>query len=299
MPVATSRLAPPTTLDPQLCTSASTAPAGAEWLHEVKYDGWRLLARKHGRDVRLYTRGGVEWSERLPNLAAAVRSLNVYDVWMDGEIVYLDDQGFPDFVALQHAMRARAERRLVYQVFDMPWLNGESLARATVLERKARLRELVTDATPCIRFVEHIVGNGPAVFEQASALDLEGIVSKRIASRYHAGERTRDWLKVKSWRTRSVVIGGVQFDVDGRLEAVLIGTPDNGGLKYEGRVELGMLGKLRDRMASLGSQDCPFLGEWNASERRIWLRPEIRVEVRALPQRAGAVLRHATIVRSE
>src|SRR5262245_59493364 len=109
MTVATPRHSIPTALQPQLCTSASEPPSGDEWLHEVKYDGWRLMVRKSGDDVWLYSRGGVEWSERLPKLAAAVRSLNARDVWLDGEIVYLDDAGFPDFHALQHAMRTRAE----------------------------------------------------------------------------------------------------------------------------------------------------------------------------------------------
>jgi bifunctional non-homologous end joining protein LigD len=164
----------------------------------------------------------------------------VHDVWIDGEIIYLDDHGFPDFGALQHAMRTREERRRVYQVFDLPWLDGESLCRLSVLERKARLRELVTNLARCIQFTSHIVGTGPEVFGQANALDLEGIVSKRIASHYHAGERTRDWLKAKCWRTRAVTIGGVQFDHDGRLEAILAGSPQHGALRYEGRVELAL-----------------------------------------------------------
>jgi bifunctional non-homologous end joining protein LigD len=169
MLVATPRHAMPTTSKPQLCSSAPKAPEGDSWVHELKWDGWRLLARKQGREVRLYSRGGVEWSERLPKLAAAVCSLGARDAWLDGEIVYLDDDGFPDFVALRHAMRARAERRLVYQAFDLPWFNGESLARETVLDRKARLREFVSYAVvPCMRYVDHIVGNGPAVFDQAA-----------------------------------------------------------------------------------------------------------------------------------
>jgi ATP-dependent DNA ligase len=119
-------------------------------------------------------------------------------------------------------------------------------------------------------------------------------------SGYHAAERTRDWLKVKSWRACSVVIGGVHFASDGRLKAVLVGTRDNGALKYEGRVELalGKLGKLRERMATLATRECPFAGAWRDDERRIWLRPEIAIEVRALPQRSGTLLRHATFVRA-
>jgi bifunctional non-homologous end joining protein LigD len=173
----------PALLEPQLCTAAPRAPSGDDWLHEIKYDGWRLLARKQGTRVRLYSRGGVEWSERLPKLAAVIRSLSVDGVWIDGEIVCLDDMGFPDFVALQHAMRARDERRLVYYMFDLPWLDGESLCRESVLDRKAKLGEVVADSDPRIRFTDHIVGGGPGVFAQANALDLEGIVSKRISRR--------------------------------------------------------------------------------------------------------------------
>jgi bifunctional non-homologous end joining protein LigD len=286
-------------LEPQLCTAAPSAPSGDEWIHEIKYDGWRLLARKQGSVVRLYSRGNVEWSERLPKLADAVRSLDVADAWLDGEIVCIDDRGCPDFHALHHAIRARNEHRLVYQVFDAPWLNGEPLWTQSLLDRKAKLRDTIVDCSR-IRFTNYVVGNGPDVYRQADKLELEGIVSKRIDSRYRAGERTRDWLKVKVWRLRSLVIGGVQFDHDGRLEAVLVGTPVAGALRYEGRVELalGKLGKLRERMATLGAHDCPFAGEWPASERRLWLRPELRIEVRALPQPSGSMLRHATFVRA-
>src|SRR5262245_61986220 len=139
MPIATPRQRTPSILERQLCTSAHKPPSGDEWLHEVKYDGWRLMARKCGDDVRLYSRGGVEWSERLPKLTDAVRSLGAGDAWLDGEIVYLDDAGFPDFHALQDAMRTRTEQRLVYHVFDLPWLNGKSLCALSVLDRKARL----------------------------------------------------------------------------------------------------------------------------------------------------------------
>jgi bifunctional non-homologous end joining protein LigD len=294
MPSATTRIHIPSTLEPQLCTASPKAPSGDEWLHELKYDGWRLLARKQERTVRLYSRGGAEWSDRLPRIANAVRSIRATDAWLDGEIVCVDHSGFPDFNALHHALRSKDECRLVYQVFDLPWLNGESLQRLCITERKARLRDILIAGSRFVRFADHVIGNGPAVFAQADSLDLEGIVSKRIASIYRPGERTRDWLKVKSWRTRTLTIGGVQFNADGRLEAMLVGTPANGALRYEGRVELalGKLGKLRERMAILGAHECPFHGEWGENDRRVWLRPELTVEIRALPQRAGTRLRH-------
>jgi bifunctional non-homologous end joining protein LigD len=174
------------------------------------------------------------------------------------------------------------------------------LQRLYVTESKARLHNILIAGSRFVRFTDHVIGNGPAVFAQADALDHEGIVTKRIASAYHPRGRTRDWLKVKSWRTRALTIGGVQFDHDGRLEAVLVGTAANGALRYEGRIELalGNLGKLRERLAIIAAHDCPFHGEWRESDRRVWLRPELSVEIRALPQRAGTLLRHATFVRA-
>ena len=121
MPIVSAIAAPvteiPVLIAPQLCTLVECPPSGADWLHEIKYDGWRLLARKHGDDLRLYTRGGIEWSERVPRLVDAIRSLNVASAWLDGEIVHLDDAGFPDFERLQHDIRTGDERGLVFQVF--------------------------------------------------------------------------------------------------------------------------------------------------------------------------------------
>ena len=286
----------PAPLEPQLCTLVEQPPVGDDWLHEIKYDGWRLLARKQGSDVRLYTRGGVEWSQRLPRLVEAVRGLAVDSAWLDGEIVRLDDDRFPDFEQLQRDMRARAERNLFYQVFDLPWLHGEDLTRWPLLDRKTRLRETISNSEQRIRFTDHLVGNGADVFARADALDLGGIVSKRIEGTYLPGVRSRDWQKAKCWRTLTVVIGGVAFDKGGHFEGLLAGTPTDGGLRYEGLVEFGLsrLGDLRQLCFELATTEQPFIGEWKPSDRRFWLRPEVGIEIRALPRRPGRFLRHAT-----
>jgi bifunctional non-homologous end joining protein LigD len=289
----------PTFLEPQLCTLVARPPSGSDWLHEIKYDGWRMLARKQSDDVRLYTRGGVEWSQRLPRLVDAIRELPIASGWLDGEIVHLDDAGCPDFEQLQRDMRARAERRLVFHVFDLPWLDGEDLTRRPLVDRKMLLHGAVKDAGPRIRFTDHIVGGGPDVFARADPLDLEGIVSKRIDSAYHAGVRSRDWQKAKCWRTLTAVIGGVLFDRDGHIEGLLAGTPTDDGLRYEGLVEFGLprIGNLREMILDLATTESPFTGEWKPSPRRFWLRPEVAVEIRALPRRPGRPLRHATLQR--
>jgi bifunctional non-homologous end joining protein LigD len=249
-------------------------------------------------DGRLYTRGVVEWSHRLPRLVEAIRGLSVESAWLDGEIVHLDDAGFPDFEQLQRDMRARAEQRLVYHVFDLPWLNGEDLTRRRLLDRKAMLAETVRDAGSRIRFTDHIVGSGTDVFARADALNREGTVSKRIESAYYAGVRSRDWQKAKCWRTLTVTVGGVLFDREGHIEGLLAGTPTDDGLRFEGLVEfaLARIAGLRELILELATAESPFVGEWNPSVRTFWLRPEVEIEIRALPRRPWRPLRHATVL---
>jgi len=266
----------PALLEPQLCTHVEQPPRGVNWLHELKYDGWRLLARKHRDDVQLYTRGGIEWSQRLPRLVEADRNLRVDSAWLDGEIVHLDDAGFPDFEQLQRDMRARAERRLVFHVFDVPWLNGEDLTRRPLLERKTLLREGIEGCDPQIRFTDYVVADGADVFARADALDLEGIGSKRVDSGYYPGVRSREWQKVKCCRTLTVTIGGVQFDGDGHIEGLLVGTPTPDGLRFEGRAEFGLsrVGDLRQLLLERTTSASPFIGEWRSEPLRVdpsWL----------------------------
>lgn len=285
----------PTSLSPQLCTLVPDVPDGAEWLHEIKYDGWRLLARKDGSDVRLYTRGGVEWSARLPKLADAVRQLPVRSAWLDGEIVHLDAKGYPQFERVMPCVRTSNEAAIFYHVWDLPWLDGRSLTDQPLLERKAVLSEICEQSSGRIRFTSHVVGQGPAFFRAVDTHDLEGIVAKRAASRYHAGQRTRDWLKVKCWRTYNLLVGGVERDGEGRLSALLVGSPEGGRLRYEGRVEFGLHRVRQVWDAKPPAVACPFR-EKLRDDRRTWLEPRFAIEVRALPRSGSGGLRHATAV---
>src|SRR4029079_178813 len=129
---------------------------------------------------------------------------------------------YPRFDLLHRAIRSRDEARLYLQVWDAPWLKNRSLGDRPLLERKDSLEQALANAPTRIRLTKHVVGQGPAFFRAADQHDLEGIVSKRAMSRYHAGERTRDWLKVKCWRTHHFVVGGVERDDEGRLAALLV-----------------------------------------------------------------------------
>jgi bifunctional non-homologous end joining protein LigD len=291
----------PSSLAPQLCTLVSgvaEVPSGDEWLHEIKYDGWRLLARKDGDKVGLFTRGGIEWSARLPTLTAAIRRLSVRNAWLDGELVYLDERGYPRFEKVLSCVRASDERSLYFQVWDLPWRNGRSLMDRRLIERKRALATVISDQLGRIRLTRHVVGQGAAFFQAADAHNIEGIVSKRADSRYHPGQRTRDWLKVKCWRQYRLVIGGIERDDEGRLAALLVGSRDGDRLRYEGRVEFGLHRLNRVRAAWLdarGAADSPFRDGPSASG-RMWLDANVPITVRALPRAAGEPLRHAVAI---
>jgi bifunctional non-homologous end joining protein LigD len=289
-------MAVPKTIQPQICTSSESTFEGDAWLHEIKYDGWRLMARKDGAAVQLLTREGVDMTAQLPKIAAEITALDVRDAWFDGELVYVNQQSVPDFGSLMGSVRAADERRLFCQVFDTPWYDGRSLAKMPLIERKFLLGELLEGREAKVRFTDHVVGRGRDVFAGADRMDLEGIVSKRADSPYRAGVRSRDWLKVKCWRTHAFVLGGIERDDEDRVTALLVGSVDGSGLRYEGRVEFG-LGRVSSTLENATPiAECPF-GEI-ISRRRTWLEPRTIIELRALPRAVGAPLRHATALRA-
>ena len=294
---ATKRPSIPPTLSPQLCTLADSTHDGGAWLHEIKYDGWRLLARKFGADVTLFTREGVDLTAQLPKLAAEIAALPVKSAWLDGELVYFNDQSFPDFDSLMGRVRAGDERRLFYQVFDMPWYDDRNLTKMPLVERKFLLGHLLDGREAKLRFTDHILGDGPRVFHGANGMDLEGIVSKRVDSPYRTGRRSRDWLKVKCWRTHAFVVGGIDHDENDRVEALLVGSLDGTRLRYEGRVEFGLsrVSSIWENVQPIASS--PFI-DVSSSRRRIWLEPRTIIELRALPRVLGRPLRHATALRA-
>src|SRR4051812_27852767 len=162
----------PPLLAPQLCTLSPATHDGDAWLHEIKYDGWRLLARKDGKHVRLFTRGGHEWHARLPALTRAIAVLPVRSGWLDGELVYLDANGYPSFERLAGRIRAGDESRLFYQVWDMPWRNTRDLSALPLIERKALLGIALANAGTRVRYTAHTIGDGQAFFDRVNALDL-------------------------------------------------------------------------------------------------------------------------------
>jgi len=272
---------------PQLCTVRSTPPEGDRWLHEVKWDGYRIVASVVGGRARLWSRNGIEWTGKVPELAAAIAALDVTSAQLDGEMVVLRD-GRDDFNALQGRLSAENREPAVYMLFDLPHWNGRSLRKVELIERKALLHELLKTApSPALRFSEHVIGNGSEVFAKAVAAGLEGIISKRVDSGY-SGSRNGDWVKIKGRPSDEFVVVGFTEPKGSRtgIGALLLARPHGDGLRYAGRVgtgfDQGLLEKLRERLGksvvAKPPADIALLARKDR-ELAIWVKPKLIVEV--------------------
>ena len=250
--------------EPQLATLAKAPPAGDAWLHEIKYDGYRMGCAIAGDGVRLTSRNGLDYTSALPELVAEAKALPVRSALLDGEVVVLLEDGRASFQALQQAMADRKARaRLVYLVFDLLEVNGESLLEQPLEARKDRLRQLIGGSATRLRYSDHVIGHGDAFFEQATKLGVEGIVSKRRDGVYQPGRRS-GWLKIKCLREQPFVVGGYtdQEGMVGGLGALLVGHYEQGRLTFAGRVGTGFTQKissgLLERLRPLARRTSPF-----------------------------------------
>jgi bifunctional non-homologous end joining protein LigD len=250
---------------PQLATLAKAPPAGDEWLHEIKYDGYRMGCAVFPRGVRLTSRNALDYTSAFPEIAADAKALGVRSALIDGEVAVLLDDGRASFQALQQAMSSPSARAgLVYLVFDLLELDGEPLLNQPLEARKARLKTLVERGGAArIRYADHVVGHGSAFYAQATKLGIEGIVSKRRDAVYQPGRRA-GWLKIKCLREQPFVIGGYtdQEGMHGGLGALLVGYYAGGRLTFAGRVGTGFTQKsgaaLLARLTPQARRTSPF-----------------------------------------
>ncbi|MFP4222978.1 MAG: DNA ligase D [Phycisphaeraceae bacterium] len=305
--VAGAKKAPlPAQPRPMLATAADEPPEGERWLHEIKFDGYRLLCRVEGGRPRLLTRSGQDWTDRFPGIAAAAAHLPVDQALLDGEAVVLGPDGRSDFQALQNALRDRRRGQPILYAFDLLHLGGYDLTGAKLVERKRLLRELLASAGDAaagsIRLSTHLVGRGEQVRDKACDLGVEGIVSKRANGQYQMGRRSRTWLKVRCMSADDFVIVGYTDPAGSRvgLGALLLADRLEGGrLRYAGKVGTGFdevtLEELAERLGEMEQVDPP--GELaNAPDRRgvHWARPELVAEVAYAERTEGGQLRHPT-----
>ncbi len=270
---------------PQLCTLVEQPPLGDEWLHEIKYDGYRLLARVKDGRARLFTRRAADWTERFAGLAPALAELPLESAWLDGEAVVFEPDGSTSFEGLQQALSG-GPGSIEYLAFDLLYLDGRDLREEPLIERKALLDEILSEAAPPLRYVEHLQGSGADFRTAACDYRLEGVVSKRADSRY-VGRRSTTWRKCKCGRRQEVVVGGYTAPGGARIGfgALLIGVHQGDALRYAGRVGSGFddrtLGDLTRRLEKLRRADPPFADPPRGAEARgaTWVEPELVAEV--------------------
>jgi bifunctional non-homologous end joining protein LigD len=301
-----ARAALPQWIRPQLTQLVTEAPEGDQWLHEIKYDGFRMHARLDHGAARLLTRNGLNWTGKYPQIAAAVSSLRAGQAYLDGELCGVRPDGLTSFSMIQMASDAGNAAGLVFFLFDLLHLDGEDLTARPLTERKTRLAGLLERAGPSLHYSDHHIGLGPAFYEKACALSVEGIVSKRADAAYAPGNRGL-WLKVKCLnREEFVVIGWT--DPEGSrplLGALLLGYYDPAGkLTYAGRVGTGInqaeLARLWRRLQPLAIDKMPLdvppprstrFGSPLVLSRVHWVRPELVAEVRYLTWTGDNLLR--------
>jgi bifunctional non-homologous end joining protein LigD len=290
----------PAFVAPQLATLVATAPAGDEWLHEMKFDGYRVLCRIDRGSVRLLSRNGKDWTDRVPGIARAAARLGVGAAMLDGEVAVVLPNGVTSFNALQNALGGAGGDEPVYFVFDLVHLDGSDLTRTPLEERKRALRAVLEagNAGPTLRYSDHVAGNGEAFLRHACRMALEGVVSKRRDAPYESG-RGRSWLKAKCIQEQEFVVGGFT-DPEGRrtgIGALLLGVHDaDGELVYVGKVGTGFSAReavaLRQRLAKLEIANPPFARRPPGAGRAHWVRPEVVGEVEFTEWTPDGRLRH-------
>jgi bifunctional non-homologous end joining protein LigD len=278
---------PPRFADPQLATLVDAVPAGNDWIHEIKFDGYRALIAAAGGDVRVYTRKGLDWTDKFQPLAQAVAALDLPPCLIDGEITAPGADGNPSFSALQNELKrghGAQKSRMDFHAFDLLSLEGADLRSLPQIERKERLEALLSHAEPPIRVADHVIGAGEKLYEAMCKAGLEGIIAKRIDAPYR-GTRSRSWVKVKCTRRQEfVVIGWTKSTAKARPFASLyLAQYEGKDLVYKGKVGTGFdtktLADLAERMKPL-ARDKPAAEVPRAEARGgQWIEPKLVAEI--------------------
>ena len=288
----------PNFIEPQLATLRDEPPAGDDWLHELKFDGYRIQALIAGHQVRLITRNGKDWTGRYPTVASALAGLKVKSAAIDGELVALDEHGHSHFSSLQAATNDGADAALAFYAFDLLSLDGKDMRKKPLTERKAALEKLLPAKDEVVRYSDHIEGKGEDVIAKACNMHLEGIISKKKTARYKSGRGT-SWVKSKCVGRDEFVIGGYRkSDKKGRpFASLLLGEFEGDRLIYRGRVGTGFNEALMDDLAgamkSLERKTAPF-DTLPADARRgaVWLTPKLVGEIAYTERTPDGHLRH-------
>ena len=296
-----NKVALPSLIAPQLATLVETPPAAGNWLYEIKYDGYRMLARIEAGKARLYSRNGHDWG-----VASALSKLETDHTWLDGEVVVLDAHGVSSFQALQNAFERRSDSGVLYFVFDLLYEGGADLRALPLVERKQRLRNLLDGAgSPLVLYSEHLEGSADQALATACRMGLEGLIGKRGDAAYLSG-RSRSWIKIKCRKRQEFVVGGYTDPAGSSRQgfgALLLGLHDeDGALRYVGRVGSGFddrtLQQLHARLQRLVRKQPAFVNppRHKAREGLHWVRPSLVAEVNFTSWTDEGLLRQASFL---
>jgi bifunctional non-homologous end joining protein LigD len=284
---------------PELATLDSELPTGPNWLHEVKYDGYRIIARKAGDEITLFSRSGLDWTIRFPAIAEALRTFPADIALIDGEVAFVLPSGITDFKSLQEHIDT-PHGSIRYFVFDLLSLDGKDWRKKKLKERRAKLAQLMATKgiSNFLVYADYVQGSGPEFFAQACDAGLEGIMSKRADRPYISG-RGRDWLKIKCTKGEEFVIGGYsRSDVRGKpFSSLLLGTFEDGKLVYSGKVGTGFdtsdFTSLAKTFKPLERASSPF-EDVPREERKdaVWLEPKLVAQIKFTERTRDGRLRH-------
>ncbi|KNH26926.1 ATP-dependent DNA ligase [Pseudomonas syringae] len=292
----------PELLKPELATLVESAPSG-EWSYEIKFDGYRVMARIDHDEVKLFTRNGHDWTHKLPGQAEALAALGLESAWLDGEMVVADEQGVPDFQALQNAFDSGRSASIVYYLFDLPYLNGVDLREVPVEERRAALATVLKpNENPLLRFSDAFGESPEALLNSACEMKMEGLIGKRLGSPY-VSRRTSDWIKLKCKHRQEFVVVGFTDPKGARsaFGALLLGLHDrdSGELRYAGKVGTGFneatLKRIYEQLKPLQTKKPSVVNPPSGFEAKgvHWLKPTLLAEVAFAEMTKDGSVRHA------
>ncbi len=290
--------APPAFMDPQLATLVDDVPTGNGWIHEIKYDGYRLLISVGDGVATAYTRNGLDWSDKFKALVKAASRLPA-GCLIDGEAVALDDEGRPSFQLLQSTLKGGGAP-LAFYAFDLLVDQGKDIRKLPNIERKERLAALLKGVSPPILYGDHIIGRGEEMFEAVCKTGGEGIISKKASATY-SGTRTRNWLKIKCiQRQEFVIVGWSESDKRRGFRSLLLAAKKGRTLTYAGKVGTGfnakLIEELMERMEPLATDKAPV--EVPRAERKgaHWIAPKLVAEINFAEFTDEGILRHPSFV---
>lgn len=288
----------PDYLPPQLATLTDKPPATEEWIHEVKFDGYRILAFKKGNKVHLLSRTQNDWTQYFPNIVAAIKQLSIKNCIIDGEIVLLDSKSRSSFQLLQNAIKTDTHAPFLYYTFDMLYYDKWDIRHLPLLERKELLSSILDEESPVIKYSDHVIGQGVELLKRACDFELEGIISKQLTSHY-LSKRSKSWLKTKCYKRQEFIIGGFTPPKNSRSHfgSLFLGLYDKKGkFNFCGNVGTGFseasLKQIFTELKKLIIEKNPFSTNPPGTKTATWVKPVLVAEVEFIEWTDDGHLRH-------